>query len=108
LPGLVLNRDPPDLCLLSSWDYRHEPPAPGLSHISNLFVSFIFSLSVIPLAYWTSGIQLSQFQWPCLIILSAVPFLEWISLFLAWLGFELRTLHLLGRCSITSATAVLF
>jgi hypothetical protein len=25
LPGLALNRDPPDVCLLSSWDYRHEP-----------------------------------------------------------------------------------
>jgi hypothetical protein len=22
---LTLNLDPPDLCLLSSWDYRHEP-----------------------------------------------------------------------------------
>jgi hypothetical protein len=30
LPGLALNLDPPDLCLLSSWDYRHEPPVPGL------------------------------------------------------------------------------
>jgi hypothetical protein len=29
LPGLALNHDPPDLCLLSSWDYGREPPAPG-------------------------------------------------------------------------------
>jgi hypothetical protein len=25
LPGLASNRDPPDLCFLSSWDYRREP-----------------------------------------------------------------------------------
>jgi hypothetical protein len=24
-----LNCDPPDFCLLSSWDYRYETPAPG-------------------------------------------------------------------------------
>jgi hypothetical protein len=29
LPRLALNLDPPDLCLLSSYDYRREPPAPG-------------------------------------------------------------------------------
>jgi hypothetical protein len=30
LPRLALNLDPSDLCLLSSWDYSIEPPAPGL------------------------------------------------------------------------------
>jgi hypothetical protein len=29
LPRLPSNCDPPDLCLLSSWDYRHESLAPG-------------------------------------------------------------------------------
>jgi hypothetical protein len=29
-----LNRDPPDLCLLSSWDYRREPLVLALSLIS--------------------------------------------------------------------------
>jgi hypothetical protein len=29
LPGLASNYEPPDFCLLSSWDYRHEPPVPG-------------------------------------------------------------------------------
>jgi hypothetical protein len=29
LPELVLNRDPSDLCLLSSKDSRHKPPVPS-------------------------------------------------------------------------------
>jgi hypothetical protein len=29
LPGLALNHDPPDLCLLSIWDCRREPSGPG-------------------------------------------------------------------------------
>jgi hypothetical protein len=32
LPRLVLNLDPPDLCLLRSWDYRCEPSCPALGH----------------------------------------------------------------------------
>jgi hypothetical protein len=31
--GLALNHDPPDLCLLSSQDYKHEPPAPDRKRI---------------------------------------------------------------------------
>jgi hypothetical protein len=30
-PGLALTYHLPDLCLLSSWNYRREPPAPGHS-----------------------------------------------------------------------------
>jgi hypothetical protein len=30
LPGLASNLDPPDLCLLSSQDYRRESPVPSL------------------------------------------------------------------------------
>jgi hypothetical protein len=42
LPGLASNHSPPDLCLLSSWDYRGEPLVPGLeisflTGIPNLF-----------------------------------------------------------------------
>jgi hypothetical protein len=29
--GLALNHDPTDLCVLSNWDYRREPPRPGLA-----------------------------------------------------------------------------
>jgi hypothetical protein len=29
LPPLASNHHPPDLCLLSSWDYRRAPPVPG-------------------------------------------------------------------------------
>jgi hypothetical protein len=30
---LALNHSLPDLCLLSSWDYRHKPLAPGTPYI---------------------------------------------------------------------------
>jgi hypothetical protein len=40
LPTLALNLDPLDLCLLSSWDYRREPPVP-----SHLFL-FIMVISM--------------------------------------------------------------
>jgi hypothetical protein len=29
LPALALSHDPSDLCILSGWDYRREPPAPS-------------------------------------------------------------------------------
>jgi hypothetical protein len=31
LSGLALNLDSPELPLLSSWNYRYEPPYPGVS-----------------------------------------------------------------------------
>jgi hypothetical protein len=33
LPRLALNCDPPDLCLLSSWNYRREPLVPGSNFV---------------------------------------------------------------------------
>jgi hypothetical protein len=36
LPRLASNLNPPDLCLLSSWDFRREPPEPGLSSFRHL------------------------------------------------------------------------
>jgi hypothetical protein len=32
-PGLALNCDPPDLCLLKSWDYRHELLVPSSNKV---------------------------------------------------------------------------
>jgi hypothetical protein len=39
LPQLALNCDPPDLHLLSSWDYRNEPPLPAWYHLLTSRVS---------------------------------------------------------------------
>jgi hypothetical protein len=35
LSGLASNCNPPDLCLVSSYDYRHEPLAPGYIAVLN-------------------------------------------------------------------------
>jgi hypothetical protein len=40
--GLGLNRDPPDLCLLSSWDYRRESPVPDPLTVSKYILSLKF------------------------------------------------------------------
>jgi hypothetical protein len=37
LPGLALNCDPLALCLLSSWDYRHEPLVPGFQFLPDAY-----------------------------------------------------------------------
>jgi hypothetical protein len=52
--GLVLNHDhPPDLCPLSSWDYRHEPPVLG-----GLFILKKYSLTRIDACLLSFSIQL--------------------------------------------------
>jgi hypothetical protein len=44
LPKLAPSLDPPDLCLLSSWDYRHEPQPPASVHLLLLLPSSVWHL----------------------------------------------------------------
>jgi hypothetical protein len=61
LPGLASNGDPPDLCLLSSLDYRQESLVPRFSYMS--FVKFIpilfFDVIIIRIVFLISFIDRS-------------------------------------------------
>jgi hypothetical protein len=53
LPRLASNHDPLDLCLLSSWNYRREPLAPGSTipfnlyfHVDCFYLFFFFKVNV--------------------------------------------------------------
>jgi hypothetical protein len=48
VPSLALNLNPPDLCLLSGWDYRREPPAPTL--LGSLHLDLPSCLTAAPLS----------------------------------------------------------
>jgi hypothetical protein len=50
LPRMALNHNPPDLCLLSSQDYRHEPPEPDSA-------AFFFFLSFSFITLWPDSMQ---------------------------------------------------
>jgi hypothetical protein len=39
LPRLALNHDPPDLCLLSSWDDRRAPLAPSRPRLFLIYIA---------------------------------------------------------------------
>jgi hypothetical protein len=49
LPALALTCDPPDFSLLSSQDYRREPPVPGRisfeSCLSSCYMDHVFHIS---------------------------------------------------------------
>jgi hypothetical protein len=51
LHGQTSNRDPPDLCILSSWDYRHEPPALGCTSFEKCLFSLFAPLLVFTYSF---------------------------------------------------------
>jgi hypothetical protein len=59
LPGLVSNCDPADLCLLSSWDYRSEPPAPDRPHLSFLKRILTISLEILTWVWLCTSVVLA-------------------------------------------------
>jgi hypothetical protein len=56
LPRLTSNCDPPDLCLLSSQDYRREPLVPSLTEFCFCFFFFLteFLRLVLHARLWAS------------------------------------------------------
>jgi hypothetical protein len=65
--GLSSNLNPPNLCLLSSYDYRHEPLVPGHGFIF-IFGSYLF------VCFETGSYYVAQaglyLQFSCLSLLS--------------------------------------
>jgi hypothetical protein len=47
-PGWPLNLKPPDLRLSSSYNYRHEPPVPGLQYLIFKWVNSLLSFYLLP------------------------------------------------------------
>jgi hypothetical protein len=60
LPRLAENLDPPDLCLLSSWDYRHEP----LCLAGNTFYITTLTCILENLNYWNKIFMKKSFSFP--------------------------------------------
>jgi hypothetical protein len=58
LPGLASNHNPPDLCLLSSQDYRHKPLAPS----QNIF-KFVLWFIFWPVSYLQMCWLVSKYVW---------------------------------------------
>jgi hypothetical protein len=48
LPRLALNHDPPEFCLLSSLDYRCEPPMPGFAIYFCFVLTNQYSTDIFP------------------------------------------------------------
>jgi hypothetical protein len=45
LPGLALTFHPPDLCLLSSWDYSCEPQVSALSSVFKWYLECTYEVN---------------------------------------------------------------
>jgi hypothetical protein len=75
LPGLPLNRDLPNLCLLSSSDDSREPPAPG---------GFVYLY-----IYWMSGTSLSSSHTLATVIFTIISELPLVLVLVGFLFFIL-------------------
>jgi hypothetical protein len=57
LPGLILNLNLRDLCLLSSWDDRREPACPAVNYILLKKQTLLFIYLLGGSRVWNSGLH---------------------------------------------------
>jgi hypothetical protein len=73
---LALNHHPPDLFLLSSWDYRREPPAARLTNFF-LTLKMICDVATLPFCRLQAGYFVERLLWSSVyFLMPLVPGME--------------------------------